>query len=106
MSDNFLQQIQTTETQAQKMIHDAEQKGIKDLEIHKKKLEKNREMKNEQAKTEAKKKIIEKQTELKKVYTDTIAKEKKEIESQKRQLKEKEEKALSTAQLFFLNELI
>jgi hypothetical protein len=106
MSDNFLQQIQTTETQAQKLVHDAEQKGIKDLEAHKKKLEKDREMKNENAKNEAKKEMVAKQAQYKKKYTDDMAQETKEIEAQKRQLKSKEEKALSAAQLYFLNELI
>lgn len=106
MSDNFLQQIQSTEAQAQKMIHDAEQKSIKELDLHKKKLEKDREMKNENAKNEAKKKILAKQTELRKVYTETIAQEAREIDSQKRQLQGKQEKAISTALLYFQNDLI
>jgi len=106
MSDNFLQQIQSTETQAQKMIHDAELKAEKELDETKKQYELNRKKKLEEAKAKAKQKILAKQTEMKKIYTDEIEKEKRNIEQKKRQTQEKQSSVLSSAQVYFINNLL
>ena len=106
MSDNFLQQIKTTEANAQKMVQEAQEKAQHYLEEEKKKLEKQRSKNLEIARSKAKKKVFDKQSEMKSTYNDLVSKKQKDIRLMEKSIEEKQEKVLSTAYHYFLNNLI
>lgn len=106
MSDTFLQQIQSTETEAKEMIKNAKEEAQKELQQEEKRLQKERENALNVAREDAKKKILDKQSAMKKTYNDQVEKERKDIESQKRTIAEKESKVLSSTEHFFINDLL
>lgn len=106
MSDNFLQQIQTTEDKAQEMVFVAQDKAQNDLSAEEKQLAKKREESIESSRIEAKNKIKAKQTEMKGVYNNEVEQERKKIIEIKNKAESKYEKSLPVAYQYLLNELI
>lgn len=106
MSDDFLTQIQKAEGEAEKLISKAQEKAQRDVQDEKQKLVKSREKKMEDARTKAKERLAEKQKEMRKVYDGMVADGKKSADTLENECKPKQEKIISTAFLYLLNDLI
>ena len=104
--DDFLAQILATETKAEQIIQDAKARGQSTLLKLEKDLSKEREKKLSLAKESAKGKLSEKQVIAKGIYEDLLKEGKKEATLLKKESEKRSETILSSAESFFINEII
>ncbi|MCF7917556.1 hypothetical protein K9L27_00940 [Candidatus Gracilibacteria bacterium] len=106
MSNDFLTQIQKAELDAEKLIQKAQEKAQHGVQDERQKLVKEREQHLDDARVSAKKRLSEKQKEMRKLYDDMVKEGQRSAQTLQNECKPKMEKVLTTASLYLLNDLI
>ncbi len=104
--DDFLTQVLSVETKAEKMIEDAKKKIQSDQIKLEKKLKKEREEALSQAKEKAKERFQERQITAKGIYEDLLKEGEREANQLKKDAEKKAETVLNSAEAIFTNEII
>jgi len=106
MASQFLDLIQKTEKKAEKIVLDAHEKSLRDIEKHRKKLENERLKKRESLQKITSEKLANHRQKLRKKYEEETEKSKSEAKKLHDDALPQIEKSIPTAQIFLLNNLL
>ena len=104
--DDFVTQILAAEKEAADSVQAAAKKAQNDLNQYEAKLAQGRETALEKLRSKSKEKLKDRQAAARKKYEDSIAEGKREAASLEKDVTAKLDKHMSTAQAYFLNELL
>lgn len=104
--DDFVTQILDAEEQAKAEVEKARRKADNDLDQYQQKLTKGRETSLEKLRDKSKEKLKDRQAEARKKYEAAVAEGAREAAQLEKDTAARLDKQMSTAQAFFLNELL